>query len=109
MLKTAKIHSKILIFVSIILAIIVAAACGSAEQPAATPTATTAPTPGGGASPTPAPAATATPDRPPQVATVAVPTPGVVESAAEKPWASFAAQAKAGGILRNAEAVLPDH
>ena len=109
MLKTAQSNAKILFFGSIILAIIVAAACGSAEQPAPTPTSTAAPAPGAAASPTPAPAATATPDRPPQVATVAVPTPGVVESAAEKPWAPFAAQAKSGGILRNAEAVLPDH
>ena len=43
------------------------------------------------------------------VGTVVVPTRGVASSAAVKPWESFASQAKHGGLLRNAEPVLPDH
>jgi peptide/nickel transport system substrate-binding protein len=39
-----------------------------------------------------------------------VPTRGVVEDTeGEKPWAKFIDQGKFGGLLRNAESVLPDH
>ena len=95
----SKFNVLIMITVAIILAIMAAVACGSAEQPTETP----APAPATAAAPTPV--ATT----PIQVSTVAVPTRGVVRSTAEKPWESFLSQAKYGGLLRNAEPVLPDH
>ena len=104
--------TKNLILALIALALVAILACGSAEEPTeapsaanAAPGATTAP---GSATATPAPLVA--PTAPPiAVGTVVVPTRGVASSAAVKPWESFASQAKYGGLLRNAEPVLPDH
>ncbi len=97
---------------------IVLVACGSAEQPTEAPTATaSAPAAtqdtSGPAQQATAAAPIAAPTEaptPPQVVTAVVPTRGVVEDTeGEKPWSKFIDQGKQGGVLRNAEAVLPDH
>ncbi len=87
-----------LISVLLVLALAVLVACGSAEPATEAPTAATAAAPAEG--PTAPPIA---------VGTVVVPTRGIVRSSAEKPWASYVSQGKYGGLLRNAEPVLPDH
>ena len=118
MLKVPRIRPGILISVLLTLALAAFMACGSAEQPTATsapgaPAATAAPS--GSAATTSAPAATASAaptavPTPPQVVTATVPTRGIVEATeGEKPWAKFIDEGKFGGILRNAESVLPDH
>ena len=115
-----------LISLLLILALTAVVACGSAEQPAQPtegPTAVSAPatTPASGstgtsgsADPTAsAPSGSASPTAiptPPQVVTAVVPTRGVVTATeGEKPWGKFIDQGQQGGVLRNAEAVLPDH
>ena len=114
-LQNFRINALITVLLSV--ALIALSACGSAEQP----TATTAPAGAPATEATPAPAATgSTPavatsaptavPTPPQVVTAVVPTRGIVEATeGEKPWAEFIDQGKHGGVLRNAEAVLPDH
>ena len=117
-MKALKIRASILVSVCVILAVMAAVACGSAEQATTAPTATPAPTAatsvstagatGAAAAPTSAPVVA--PTAPPiAVGTVVVPTRGVVRSTAQKPWDSYLSQAKYGGLLRNAEPVLPDH
>ena len=118
-LQNFRINSLITVLLSV--ALITLVACGSAEQPTEAPEATAAPAPGATDAPAPTTAATAsTPaaatavptavPTPPQVVTAVVPTRGVVEATeGEKPWAKFIDQGKHGGVLRNAEAVLPDH
>ncbi len=105
-----------IISIFVIALTITLAACGSAEQPTEAPTSAAAPAPtaaqaSGSASSTSPPAApTAVPTPPQMVVTAVVPTRGVVEATeGEKPWAKFVDQGIPGGVLRNAEAVLPDH
>lgn len=111
---------KLLAYALLALLLATLAACGGTEEPTATSAPAQAPTaaPGAQAAPTEAaaqtggaaPAATPTAVPAPQVATAVVPTRGVVEATSgDKPWAKFIDQGKFGGVLRNAEAVLPDH
>ncbi len=118
-MKALKIRASILVSVCVILAAVAAVACGSAEQATTAPTATPAPTAAATAASTagatdaaaaPTSAPVVAPTAPPiAVGTVVVPTRGVVRSTAQKPWDSYLSQAKYGGLLRNAEPVLPDH
>ena len=113
--------TKNLVSILIALAVVAILACGSAQElteaPADTPTVPAATAISTTAAPgTTTSAATATPapliaptSPPISVGTVVAPTRGVASSTAIKPWESFASQAKYGGLLRNAEPVLPDH
>ena len=100
-----------------VFALAVLMACGGAEQeteeaPAtSSAAATAAPAAGGAEQPTtPAGAPATAVATPPPVVTAVIPTRGVVEdTGGDKPWAKFIDQGKFGGVLRNAEAVLPDH
>ena len=118
-----RLGTKNVVTALIALAVVAILACGSAEEPTEAPATTAAPAPAATAVSTSAAsgaattsAATATPapiiaptSPPISVGTVVAPTRGVAGSAAIKPWESFASQAKHGGLLRNAEPVLPDH
>lgn len=107
---------NVLISTMVVLALVVLAACGGAEQATDVPEGTAAvPTtaPAAGVTEQPTAAAGASPtavSTPPPVVTAVIPTRGVVEdTGGDKPWAKFIDQGKSGGVLRNAEAVLPDH
>ena len=92
-------HVRNIVTTLFTLALVLTISCGGATaEPTATPTAESQ------SVPTTAPVATTEP-----IATIDVPTPGVMASAEAKPWESFASEAKSGGVLRNAEPVLPDH
>ena len=92
-------HVRNIVTALFTLALVLTISCGGATaEPTATPTAESQ------SVPTTAPVATTEP-----IATIDVPTPGVMASTESKPWESFASEAKSGGVLRNAEPVLPDH